>query len=202
MKRGCPMSDSQKYLCPKCNGLVDYGTKFCPHCGNALNFSATASENEQNSVSSNLITEAEFQFSKLRLMHMLLSTVSFKGTKVEVRQKNKWLPFVKTDAGFAQFDIMDIESVYLKKSYNVKMCILLVLCLFATFTAGGLLLLAISIFVAFSLRETALIIKYIGGYLKLFSDKSIGNDEKQDDPQLLLDYIKQYNPDCVHVLMD
>ena len=196
------MSDSQKYLCSKCNGLVDYGTKFCPHCGNALNFSATASENEQNSVSSNLITEAEFQFSKLRLMHMLLSTVSFKGTKVEVRQKNKWLPFVKTDAGFAQFDIMDIESVYLKKSYNVKMCILLVLCLFATFTAGGLLLLAISIFVAFSLRETALIIKYKGGYLKLFSDKSIGNDEKQDDPQLLLDYIKQYNPDCVHVLMD
>ena len=83
-----------------------------------------------------------------------------------------------------------------------KMCILLVLCLFATFTAGGLLLLAISIFVAFSLRETALIIKYKGGYLKLFSDKSIGNDEKQDDPQLLLDYIKQYNPDCVHVLMD
>lgn len=196
------MSESQKYLCPKCNGLVDYGTKFCPHCGNALNFSVTASENEQNSVSSNLITEAEFQFSKLRLMHMLLSTVSFKGTKVEVRQKNKWLPFVKTDAGFAQFDIMDIESVYLKKSYNVKMCILLVLCLFATFTAGGLLLLAISIFVAFSLRETALIIKYKGGYLKLFSDKSIGNDEKQDDPQLLLDYIKQYNPDCVHVLMD
>ena len=196
------MSDSQKYLCPKCNGLVDYGTKFCPHCGNELNFSATASENEQNSVSSNLITEAEFQFSKLRLMHMLLSTVSFKGTKVEVRQKNKWLPFVKTDAGFAQFDIMDIESVYLKKSYNVKMCILLALCLFATFTAGGLLLLAISIFVAFSLRETALIIKYKGGYLKLFSDKSIGNDEKQDDPQLLLDYIKQYNPDCVHVLMD
>ena len=195
------MSDSQKYLCPKCNGLVDYGTKFCPHCGNELNFSATASENEQNSVSSNLITEAEFQFSKLRLMHMLLSTVSFKGTKVEVRQKNKWLPFVKTDAGFAQFDIMDIESVYLKKSYNVKMCILLALCLFATFTAGGLLLLAISIFVAFSLRETALIIKYKGGYLKLFSDKSIGNDEKQDDPQLLLDYIKQYNPDCVHVLM-
>lgn len=196
------MSESQKYLCPKCNGLVDYGTKFCPHCGNVLNFSVTASENEQNSVSSNLITEAEFQFSKLRLMHMLLSTVSFKGTKVEVRQKNKWLPFVKTDAGFAQFDIMDIESVYLKKSYNVKMCILLVLCLFATFTAGGLLLLAISIFVAFSLRETALIIKYKGGYLKLFSDKSIGNDEKQDDPQLLLEYIKQYNPDCVHVLMD
>ena len=196
------MTENQKYLCPSCNGLVDYGTKFCPHCGNALNFSATVPENEQNSVSSNLITEAEFQFSKLRLMHMLLSTVSFKGTKVEVRQKNKWLPFVKTDAGFAQFDIMDIESVYLKKSYNVKMCILLALCLFATFTAGGLLLLAISIFVAFSLRETALIIKYKGGYLKLFSDKSIGNDEKQDDPQLLLDYIKQYNPDCVHVLMD
>ena len=196
------MTENQKYLCPSCNGLVDYGTKFCPHCGNALNFFATVPDNEQNSVSSNLITEAEFQFSKLRLMHMLLSTVSFKGTKVEVRQKNKWLPFVKTDAGFAQFDIMDIESVYLKKSYNVKMCILLVLCLFATFTAGGLLLLAISIFVAFSLRETALIIKYKGGYLKLFSDKSIGNDEKQDDPQLLLDYIKQYNPDCVHVLMD
>ena len=69
------MTENQKYLCPSCNGLVDYGTKFCPHCGNALNFSATVPENEQNSVSSNLITEAEFQFSKLRLMHMLLSTV-------------------------------------------------------------------------------------------------------------------------------
>ena len=196
------MTENQKYLCPSCNGLVDYGTKFCPHCGNALNFSATASENEQNSVSSNLITEAEFQFSKLRLMHMLLSTVSFKGTKVEVRQKNKWLPFVKTDAGFAQFDIMDIESAYLKKSYNTKMCILLAICLFALVTSGELVVLLLTIFIAFSLRETALIIKYKGGYLKLFSDKSIGNDEKQDDPQLLLDYIKQYNPDCVHVLMD
>ena len=196
------MTENQKYLCPSCNGLVDYGTKFCPHCGNALNFSATATENEQNSVSSNLITEAEFQFSKLRLMHMLLSTVSFKGTKVEVRQKNKWLPFVKTDAGFAQFDIMDIESAYLKKSYNTKMCILLAICLFALVASGELVILLLTIFIAFSLRETALIIKYKGGYLKLFSDKSYGNDEKQDDPQLLLDYIKQYNPDCVHVLMD
>lgn len=193
------MTENQKYLCPSCNGLVDYGTKFCPHCGNALNFSVTASENEQNSV---LITEAEFQFSKLRLMHMLLSTVSFKGTKVEVRQKNKWLPFVKTDAGFAQFDIMDIESAYLKKSYNTKMCILLAICLFALVTSGELVILLLTIFIAFSLRETALIIKYKGGYLKLFSDKSYGNDERQDDPQLLLDYIKQYNPDCVHVLMD
>ena len=193
------MTENQKYLCPSCNGLVDYGTKFCPHCGNALNFSVTASENEQNSV---LITEAEFQFSKLRLMHMLLSTVSFKGTKVEVRQKNKWLPFVKTDAGFAQFDIMDIESAYLKKSYNTKMCILLAICLFALVTSGELVILLLTIFIAFSLRETALIIKYKGGYLKLFSDKSYGNDERQDDQQLLLDYIKQYNPDCVHVLMD
>lgn len=26
----------QKYVCPNCNGLIDYGTRFCPHCGNAL----------------------------------------------------------------------------------------------------------------------------------------------------------------------
>lgn len=24
--------DEQKYVCPNCNGLVDYGSKFCPHC--------------------------------------------------------------------------------------------------------------------------------------------------------------------------
>lgn len=24
--------NEQKYLCPNCNGLVDYGSKFCPHC--------------------------------------------------------------------------------------------------------------------------------------------------------------------------
>lgn len=24
--------NKQKYLCPNCNGLVDYGSKFCPHC--------------------------------------------------------------------------------------------------------------------------------------------------------------------------
>ena len=24
--------NKQKYLCPNCNGLVDYGIKFCPHC--------------------------------------------------------------------------------------------------------------------------------------------------------------------------
>ena len=26
----------QKYVCPNCSGLIDYGTRFCPHCGNAL----------------------------------------------------------------------------------------------------------------------------------------------------------------------
>lgn len=26
----------QKYVCPNCNGLIDYGTRFCPHCGNAF----------------------------------------------------------------------------------------------------------------------------------------------------------------------
>ena len=82
------------------------------------------------------------------------------------------------------------------------MCILLAICLFALVTSGEFVVLLLTIFIAFSLRETALIIKYKGGYLKLFSDKSYGNDEKQDDPQLLLEYIKQYNPDCVHVLMD
>lgn len=30
------MNENQKYVCPKCNGLVDYGTRFCPHCGNAF----------------------------------------------------------------------------------------------------------------------------------------------------------------------
>ena len=24
--------DAQKYVCPNCGGLVDYGSKFCPHC--------------------------------------------------------------------------------------------------------------------------------------------------------------------------
>ncbi len=30
------MNGNQKYVCPKCNGLVDYGVRFCPHCGNAF----------------------------------------------------------------------------------------------------------------------------------------------------------------------
>lgn len=68
--------------------------------------------------------------------------------------------------------------------------------------AQELILLVLIIGLAFSLRDTALIIKYKGGYLKLFNDKSLFDSEKRDDPQLVLDYIKQYNPDCVHVLMD
>ena len=28
--------DEQKYVCPKCSGLVDYGSRFCPYCGNAF----------------------------------------------------------------------------------------------------------------------------------------------------------------------
>ncbi len=28
--------NEQKYVCPKCSELVDYGSRFCPHCGNAF----------------------------------------------------------------------------------------------------------------------------------------------------------------------
>ena len=82
------------------------------------------------------------------------------------------------------------------------MSALLILCLFVLLAAQELILLVLIIGLAFSLRDTALIIKYKGGYLKLFNDKSLFDSEKRDDPQLVLDYIKQYNPDCVHVLMD
>lgn len=28
--------EQQKYSCPQCNGLVDYGSRFCPDCGYAF----------------------------------------------------------------------------------------------------------------------------------------------------------------------
>lgn len=36
------MNENQKYVCPKCNGLVDCGTRFCPKCGTPLNFPENA----------------------------------------------------------------------------------------------------------------------------------------------------------------
>lgn len=122
------MNGNQKYVCPKCNGLVDYGVRFCPHCGNAF---GSRGESYAGTVTStakeNLITEAEYHFAKTRLAHGLLSTVTFKGTQVTVKQVNKWLPFVKSNAGFAQFDVMDIESAYIKKSYNTMMCVVCIM---------------------------------------------------------------------------
>ncbi len=197
------MNGNQKYVCPKCNGLVDYGVRFCPHCGNAFgSWGESSAGTVTSTAKENLITEAEYHFAKTRLAHGLLSTVIFKGTQVTVKQVNKWLPFVKSNAGFAQFDVMDIESAYIKKSYNTMMCVLLALCLVVLLLSAEFILLVLTGIIAFSLRDTALIIKYKGGYLKLFNDKDPFNTEKHDDPQLVLDYIKQYNPDSVHVLMD
>lgn len=45
------MTEAQKYVCPNCNGLVDYGTKFCPHCGNAFgSWGAPVQSNVTNNV--------------------------------------------------------------------------------------------------------------------------------------------------------
>ena len=195
--------NEQKYVCPSCSGLINYGTKFCPHCGTALNFSPLVqNDSVVNQNINNLQTQAEFHLAKIRLLHTLISVITFNETEVNVKQFNKWLPFVKTNPGTANFNVMDIESAYVKKSYNGKMSALLILCILVLLAAQEVILLVLIIGLAFSLRDTALIIKYKGGYLKLFNDKSLFDSEKRDDPQLVLDYIKQYNPDCVHVLMD
>lgn len=42
--------DEQKYTCPHCNGLVDYGSKFCPHCRYEFGEWKNQSETQQTSV--------------------------------------------------------------------------------------------------------------------------------------------------------
>ncbi|PWM77801.1 MAG: hypothetical protein DBY32_08150 [Phascolarctobacterium sp.] len=197
------MTEAQKYVCPNCNGLVDYGTKFCPHCGNAFgSWGETPVINPVTANTNNLITEAEYRFSKGKLIHALVSIVTFKGTQVTVQQKCNWLGIFKTNSGFAQFDIMDIESIYIKKSYNGKFVFMFILCLIVTFLVTEWLILLMTIMFGFMMRDKALIVKYKGGYLKLMDDKDFYGTGRHDDPQKVLDYIKQYNPDCVHVLMD
>ena len=42
--------DEQKYTCPHCNRLVDYGSKFCPHCRYEFGEWENQSETQQTSV--------------------------------------------------------------------------------------------------------------------------------------------------------
>ena len=56
----------QKYVCPSCSGMIDYGTKFCPHCGTALNFSPVVQNDSiVNQNINNLQTKAEFHLAKI-----------------------------------------------------------------------------------------------------------------------------------------
>ena len=99
--------NKQKYVCPSCSGLINYGTKFCPHCGTALNFSPVVqNDSVVNQNINNLQTQAEFHLAKIRLLHTLISVITFNETEVNVKQFNKWLPFVKTNPGTANFNIM------------------------------------------------------------------------------------------------
>ena len=71
-----------------------------------------------------------------------------------------------------------LNQPMLKNSYNGKMSALLILCILVLLAAQEVILLVLIIGLAFSLRDTALIIKYKGGYLKLFNDKSLFDSEK------------------------
>lgn len=42
--------DEQKYICPNCGGLVDYGSKFCPHCRYEFGEWAAQADANQNSL--------------------------------------------------------------------------------------------------------------------------------------------------------
>ena len=44
--------DEQKYICPSCGGLVDYGSKFCPHCRYEFGEWAAQADANQNSLPS------------------------------------------------------------------------------------------------------------------------------------------------------
>lgn len=183
--------------CTKCNATNDDGSKFCKECGASIIASTT--EENANTV---LINSAEYVIGKTRFMHDLVSTITFNGTKVSVVQKNKMLFFSST-SGIANFDIMDIESVYIKKSYSTMYVIIFALAAFNFFMVPNWVLLGVTCFFGYMMRQAAIVIKYKGGDLTLFAEKQeLVGVEKRDNPQLVLDYIKQYNPECVHVLMD
>lgn len=42
--------EEQKYICPSCSGLVDYGSKFCPHCLYEFGEWAAQTDANQNSL--------------------------------------------------------------------------------------------------------------------------------------------------------
>ena len=50
--------DEQKYICPSCGGLVDYGSKFCPHCRYEFGeWAAQAVENKTTQTESDSIDD-------------------------------------------------------------------------------------------------------------------------------------------------
>ena len=61
------MSDSKKYVCHNCNGLIDYGTRFCPYCGTAVN----VLDNTDNIVLNNNVT---MNYKKERFFEKYFST--------------------------------------------------------------------------------------------------------------------------------
>ena len=67
MKEGKFMSDSKKYVCHNCNGLIDYGTRFCPYCGTAVN----VLDNTDNIVLNNNVT---MNYKKERFFEKYFST--------------------------------------------------------------------------------------------------------------------------------
>lgn len=51
--------DEQKYICPNCGGLVDYGSKFCPHCRYEFGqWEAQAAENKTTQTETGSIDDA------------------------------------------------------------------------------------------------------------------------------------------------
>lgn len=50
--------DEQKYICPSCGGLVDYGSKFCPHCRYEFGeWAAQAVENKTTQTETGIIDD-------------------------------------------------------------------------------------------------------------------------------------------------
>lgn len=57
--------DEQKYVCPNCNGLVDYGSKFCPHCRYEFGEWGAATNNTENIVTDSAAEEVKPKGTKM-----------------------------------------------------------------------------------------------------------------------------------------
>lgn len=192
-------------FCQECGTELQEGAKFCPGCGKPCNNELTSVQNEPATVIAKeplkkLSVEREFHFAYVSKAFNLISyhaDISSDGIVLKINRYNKFFRAMKYNQKNELININDINNVVIEEKrpaiYVLWLITSLLMLIAAIFTFQPMFALIALVCIFFwSKKDKYLIIFHKYGIFKI--KDSIGIDS---DAQSLVDFLHQWNPDCV-----